>query len=619
MRFETIAPADRSFARWALALALLLAAAQNPLAMEPDGAMLDALSDHRFPVTPAVIDVTQPPYSAKGDDKTDDTAALQRALNDLMGRHKILFLPNGTYLISSTLNWGNKQSDGRTAYGFNWIQGQNPLKTIVRLKDKTFTDRAKPTAMMWCGGFGSADWFHNYVQDVTFDTGRGNAGAIGLQFYSNNSGALRNVAISSGDRAGLIGLDLAHRDMNGPLLVENVAVRGFEVGIRTGAAVNSQTFEGISLSGQSKYGFVNTGQSIAIRRLHSENAVPALRLESPTSVLEATLIGTAGAGARPAVESATTAFHLRDLSTTGYKTAVANGKQEPLASAEKVTELLGGKPTSPFGGHGASLRLTVRETPDVPWDDPAGWAIVDAFGADPSAAKDSSAAIQKAIDSGATTIFFPGFYQIEKPVIVRGKARRLLGTGAWIDYNGKSKPDFIISDGDAPVVSLEHFAPINGGIAIRTNRTVVLSSLETRRIATEGKGDLFLEDIATDDFKVAAGQHVWARQLNIENQGTHLTNDGGTLWVLGYKTERGGTLLHTRNGGQSEIFGTFSYTTTAGKLAPMFMTEDAEVFAFFNEICFSGDPFAMLIRESRKGVVREVRRGEGNSMPYVGR
>lgn len=71
-------------------------------------------------------------------------------------------------------------------------------------------------------------------------------------------------------------------------------------------------------------------------------------------------------------------------------------------------------------------------------------------------------------------------------------------------------------------------------------------------------------------------------------------------------------------GGRSEVFGTLSYTTTAGKLAPMFLTEDASAFAFFAEVCFTGDPFAMLIREKRKGVIKEVKRGDGNVTPYVG-
>ena len=65
------------------------------------------------------------------------------------------------------------------------------------------------------------------------------------------------------------------------------------------------------------------------------------------------------------------------------------------------------------------------------------------------------------------------------------------------------------------------------------------------------------------------------------------------------------------------MFGTFSYTTTAGALAPMFVTEDASVFAFFNEVCFSGDPFAILIRETHAGQTREIKREQGGVAPYV--
>jgi hypothetical protein len=112
-------------------------------------------------------------------------------------------------------------------------------------------------------------------------------------------------------------------------------------------------------------------------------------------------------------------------------------------------------------------------------------------------------------------------------------------------------------------------------------------------------------------------QRVWARQLNVENEGTHVANQGGDLWVLGYKTERGGTLLETSQSGRSEILGGFSYTTTAGKLAPMFVTKDSRVFTFFGEVCFNGDPFAMLIGETQRGSTRMVRRGEGTTAPYA--
>jgi Pectate lyase superfamily protein len=574
-----------------------------------------------FPANAHIIDVAQPPYNAKGDGTTDDTIALQKAMLDAMGTHKVLYVPNGTYLISDTLKWANKSSQGKNAYGFIWLQGENVQKTIFRLKDSTFVDAKKPKAILWCGGFGSADWFHNYVQDLTFEVGTGNPGAIGLQFYSNNTGAVRNCKIVSQDGQGQIGLDLGHRDMNGPLLVRSVQVKGFRYGILTARAVNSQTFEDVQLTDQKEVGFDNNGQSISIRRLKSRNAVPAIRTYGTLSLLDSTLEGVEGAKNTPAILNYNGGrIGLRDIKTTGYARAVADVVTPDSAAAYRITgvdkagsegpdiaEYFSHAATSPFAGPGKSLRLPIEETPDVPWDDPKSWAIVDRFGADPSGKKDSSAAIQKAIDSGATTVFFSGFYSLSKPIIVRGKVRRLLGTGGWIDYNGKTKPDFIFADGTEKVVVLEHFSVINGGVEIATDRTVVLRSLEPRRISHKGKGALFLEDVATDQFAVGKDQKVWARQLNVENQGTHVTNDGGKLWVLGYKTERGGTLLHTKNGGESEIFGTFSYTTTAGKLAPMFVTENASAFAFFNEVCFSNDPFT-----------REVPRGSGTVTPYIG-
>lgn len=573
----------------------------------------DSLSQENiaFPACASVVDVTKPPYNAKGDGRTDDTDAIQKALADTMGVHKILYFPNGTYLISKTLRHSKKNSAGGEAWGFNWLQGQSQAGTILRLKDGVFTDAARPQPILWGGGFGSADWFHNYVQNMTFDVGRNNPGAIGLHFYSNNSGAIRDVQILSQDGAGAIGLDLGS-DMNGPLLVRNVIVKGFAVGIRASHSVNSQTFERISLRGQSEVAFVNDGQSVAIRGLYSENAVTALRTNSFTCLLDSTLVGKGAASSVPAVQVGKTSFFARNLTTSGYQTAIAaegeKGEPSPV-----VVEYMTGKPTRPFDGPVKSLGLPVEETPDVPWDDADGWAVIEAA----ASRSDSAPAVQAAIDSGATSILLGHGLRFRSPVIVRGKVRRITGTGGDINYGVDASPDFIIEDGESPIIVMEHLAPIGGGILIDTGRTVVLRSLEAR-IFNLGRGDLFMEDFCTHKLRINLLQNAWARQLNVENQGTHATNEGGKLWILGYKTERGGTLLHTKDGGQTELFGTFSYTTTAGKLAPMFVTEDSSVFAYFSEVCYSGDPFATLIRETRDDVVRIVERGQGGIAPYIG-
>ena len=589
--------------------------------------------NRQYPASPFIVDVTKPPYGAKGDGVADDTEALQLALNENVGRHRMLYFPNGTYVVTRTLLWPKKWN-GRDNWGNTFLCGQNRDRCIIRLRDATFTDAAKPQAIMWCGGFGSADWFHNYVENLTFDVGSGNPGATALQFYSNNSGAVRDCRFIAGDGSGAVGLDLAHRDMNGPLLVRNCEVVGFRRGIATSHAVNGQTFENIVLRGQRELGFHNEGQSISIRGLVSMNAVPAVGSYGTFVLLNATLSGRGDAAKAPAIVNYNGGrMFLRDIKTAGYIRAVADmmtpdfaaayrivGDDKPGTIGPDIAEYCSHVPTSAFSSPRRSLGLPVKETPDVPWDDPKTWANVDDFGADASGRADSSIAIQKAMDSGASTVFLPGSYNLRSTVTIGGKVRRIVGLGGMINYGKGLRPDFRLIDGAAPVVVIEHFGNIHGGLEINTRRTLVMRSVSdcdlTSTVATEG-GELFFEDFVTHGLKLRK-QRVWARQLNIENEGTHLVNEAGDLWILGYKTERGGTLLDTRGGGRSEVLGGFSYTTTAGKLAPMFVNDNSSVFTFFGEVCYNGDPFAVRIKETRGGETKIMGKGDGSTAPYSG-
>ena len=597
------------------------------------------LSDVAFPVCSSVINVKLPPYNAKGDGQSDDTQAIQNAIDDLMGQHRILYFPEGEYLISRTIRWSKKHSSGSDAWGHNWIQGQNVNKTKITLQDGVFNNANNPQSMMWCGGFGSADWFHNYVEDITFDVGSNNAGAIAIQFYSNNYGAIRNCRFLDRKSHAAIGLDLGFQDMNGPLFVKNCEVLGFRIGIKTGHAVNGQTFEYIHMKDQSEVGFLNEGQSISVRKLLSRNKVPAIKTYGTFALIESTLEGLVGASVHPAVLNFNNGrTYIRGLSTSGYGRAVVSiqtpdqsaayrllSSDQPEGVGPNVVEFSSQAPLSLFETKNASQRLPIFDSPELKAEPVARWANVVDFGADPTGTKDSSAAIQRAVDSGASTLFLPGFFRLTATVELRANVSRVIGTGGWVDYESKARPDFRIQDGSNsegsnPIIKIEHLSSINGGIEVNTSRTICLKSIGVKQqiVFTEKArgGKLFMEDVTTNDLALNE-QKVWARQLNVENEGSHIFNRASDLWVLGYKTERGGTLLHTTSGGRSEILGGFSYTTTAGDLAPMFVTENASVFAFFGEVCYTGNPFKTIVREKQNGIEKLLRRGEGETVPYV--
>ena len=452
----------------------------------------------------------------------------------------------------------------------------------------------------------------------------GNVGAIGIQFNASNQGTLREVTIRSGDGQGINGLDFSFTDEIGPLLVKNVNVQGFQYGIRTGLFINSMTFENITLKNQSLYGFYNGGQVVNIRGLKSTNAVTGVyNAGGRMTLIDSSLTGTAGAVTRPAIESVFPNDLLaRNITTSGYQAAIRNANATQVGP--NITEFVGGGVTSLFPSPQQTLNLPIKETPDVPWDDPIAtpWANVVSYGAIPNDGQDDSAAIQRAIDSGATTVYFPnGAYNLHNTVLVRNNVRRLIGTEAGIVVGGlynfnQSYPGFRLVEGSSPVVVFERFWGsyfANPTFENASSRTIVIRHSSDVSGNMTGSGDVFLEDVVSNSISnwTFNKQNIWARQFNVENQGTHIINNGGNLWILGLKTERGGTLIHTKAGGKTELLGGLAYTTSAApdgeQNDPMFINDESSISITLGEINYVDEfEYTTYVQETRNGETRNL-------------
>lgn len=578
-----------------------------------------------FPADAGVLNVKD--FGAKGDGITDDTEAIQAALNAYPNGMRIIYLPNGTYLVSDTLTWPAGTPGTGNDYKNTILQGQSQQGAIIKLKNNAagFTNSGDPQAVIFTGP-SPAQRFGNSIRNITVDTGTGNSGAIGVQFNASNQGSMRQVTIQSGDGQGVAGLDFDFADEIGPLLVKDVTIKGFQYGIQTGYTVNSQTFENITLQNQSVYGFFNYSQVVSIRNLTSTNAVPVIynalgdsfnpNAFGHMTLINATLNGVGNASSKSAIVSGGTLL-ARDITTTGYQSAIASGST--VIPGGTVTEFVSKPVTSLFTSPPKTLNLPIKETPDVPWDNLTDWASVVAFGAIPNDGIDDSAAFQAAIDSGKTTVYLPvGNYDLSRTVFVRNNVRRIIGTEAFVNVPNTGNPAFRIVDGSQPTVVFERIRSWDNGTPTLENassRTLVVRDTTDVSLKLTGTGELFLENVATSALTIN-GQNVWARQLNIENLGTKIVNNGGNLWILGLKTERGGTIIDTRNGGKTELLGGLAYTTTAGpdgtQNYPMFINNEASVSLSFAEVNYGAPGYTTYIRETRGGMTRNV---SGSSLP----
>ena len=528
-------------------------------------AAANTVEKKQFPQDIGWIDIKRD-YGAKGDGVTDDTAAINQALNETQSgdytRPTIIYFPQGTYLISDWLKF--PQQGAKCCVTF---QGQGQERTVIKLKDKInkFGNIDNPRPIIKTRGGNIA--FRNYIRDLTINSGVGNPGAIGIDYITNNRGAIKNVKIVSEDGTGIAGISMV-RDWPGPSLIKNVTIDGFNYGIYIRLPIYGMTLEEIALQNQQIAGIYNRANSLAIRDLTSINSVPVLQNENSGLVIIIDGEFSGGNSNLSAIKN-NAFFYGRNISSQGYVSAIQN--QDEMVDGVTHSEYLSHQSYRLSGNHTQSLNLPIEETPDFHDNDLNNWANVQNY---PS--------IQAAMDSGKSTVYFPrGKHQINESISIPPTVKKIVGFESFINLNQKNlHAIFKVEQNSPEPLIIEGLLFDHTQIKHNSPRTLTIKHTKGLEIVNSPQaGKLFLEDVQMH-LRLEHPQAVWARQLNAESlfeSQTKLLNNGGNWWILGLKTEGKGTVIETTNGGKTELLGNLVYPVHE------FEPQEAEQAAFINQ------------------------------------
>ena len=571
---------------------------------------LSVYAQVEFPMGSEVVNVKDEPYNAKGDGKTDDTEAIQKALNDHPDGDYIIYLPHGIYKISSALTWPTADKPEKD-YRRTILQGESMGGTIIALQDDVpgFENPDFPQAVIYTGDGPNARQ-RNSIRDLTLRTGKNNPGAIGIRFNASVQGTINNVKVASGDSAGVYGIDLGFTDNIGPLLLKNVEVNGFDVGVYTAGTSNSMTFEHVTLGGQNKFGLDNDNQMLSIRGLRFKGGVTAVYNHGPDATmvfLDGTLEYDPGKKAAKGITAIVNEGQIfaRAVVVSKFKSKIKSTKKaynESFSNTE-IIEFSTQENHQLCHSPKTSLKLSVTETPSKAEQKSMYWTSITGEYGGKANGSDDSKAIQDAIDDGAETIFFPpgGRWTINRDIYLRNRIHRLIGTEGKIDGKGK----FIIEDGAFIDITIERFSSFASGITNRSKRSVVLKNMFLKSYESDdfATGDIFLEDVSVGTIRTNF-QRLWGRQVTMagDTKGPKISNNGGTIWILGLTTKDGNTVLHNFNKGFAELMGVNVIASDKAKTGPMFINDNSSMsIAGLKETLTRGNPYAKIVEDSRQG------------------
>jgi hypothetical protein len=477
-----------------------LAAAPGPAADYPAGLSIGAnnlihLAPDQFPADlrenldeqpwrMGFLDVARAPFGAAGDGVTDDTQAIQRAIDEAYRFRFGVFFPSGTYLVSQTLLC-RKQNTSQRNFGHSLIGDARGGRAVIRLKDGSRLTDNVVLLFQFIDEAGKPSPMSNYsalLRDVDFDMGDNpTADAVsmpGAQLCAIEDVTIRGRAFHAG----------VHQMPGSGGSIVNLRVIGGRIGILQDEFRPNPSVTGLVLEGQSECGIkVSTARGPVVvtgfRIVSPESPPPDYRavILTSTSVwsgypatgnLSMTdgTIEVRGAGGT-AIENYAKDVVLKDVYVKAA-TIIRSGIASPPAVAlpgdalrwthvplyaftsapDKGTVFVDGQDLSDHESNCQYVTGVAQEAPtadftrihswsDMPsWQDAGTVDVVADYGATPGDANnedDDTAAIQKAIDETTTAgnpnsgkaVFVPrGRYVISRQLVLKD-GTKLIGAG----------------------------------------------------------------------------------------------------------------------------------------------------------------------------------------------
>lgn len=524
-----------------------------------------------------------------------------------------LYFPPGEYLVSDTIGYTLEALRNSLESEMSWqirFRGAGRDQSVIRLRDHSpgFSGPRPKPVVTFMRAERTNVAMSNYFEGLTIDTGSGNSSAIGLDFYANNSGAARDLIIRSGDGRGFAGLSLGHANYSG-ILIKNIQVNGFDYGCHFDSKTKTMFFAGEHIAiRRTRIAGIRIGAiSASLRKIDFDGQSPALLCDDPSGLT--VLVDSNLKGSSPvAIEHREGVLYADNVRVTGFERPLisesAFDSVPPSSSAcETIIRDLAIPRRCDDRLESTTERLPVEETPVFERGPHGRTVAVQDYGAKGDGIDDDSPAIQAAMNSGASEIVFePGRYRLAHPIsipanvervnfnfsdLIAAKPLREMSRQGAFQITGKSvRPLFVEA-----LFAWEQWSGEHVTFDHASTRTLVIRDVHTQTLClyenSVSGGRVFLENVAATAGVIPGqqrhgrccarfrGQQVWARQFNPERGEPMVLNDGGALWVLGFKSEDEGVAFQTVNGGKTEVLG--GVLNGGGETTTAFLSEDSAI------------------------------------------